>query len=640
MSPTWKTIPKSLAVAAFLALVPAVSQAICGDLNNDGARNTTDAIILSQCIANAGVCPAVSPGPLCGTGSLAACGDIFGDGDVSFPVGQNADLAVLLQSLAGLSTLYDICDGPKPSKVIACGGGTVDIGTGTISTGQTWPKTCKVRLTGTVLVAPSSNPADPTTVLRIEKGSVVTGDHTASDAATLIFLPGTHADIQGTQSEPVIFTSDRAPGSKLPGDWGGIMFNGKSNVNGPDCKFNSEGVPEPFGGCVANDNSGIVTFFRSEFGGKLFTPDNELNAFTMNGIGSQTQFNFIQGHAGKDDCIEWFGGTSNHNHLVSSACADDGLDSQLGYSGAVQYAVMFQNGQLTDANSRDDRCFEVDNSEFDNAAMPFNDPDYCNVTCIGAKAQMEFADNGGSDVGMMLRRGTHGQWANLLVTGFQDAGLELRDTSTTNSACVDANADGIPESLTGNLIVRNSVFWDNGGGGTEQAKDNDGTLDTTAGADTGACAAAGCKCDSEGFYDRLVASFNVVNTNGTSTVVPASATFDEYPPLNNALCTLAGVPWSCCTGLGTGDCDTNADCTAAGTPYTCCTAAGTGTCRAVPDVRYNTGTAGLPAAFACKTLNPLFDSVTYLGGVDPATATCNKTQCDWLSKPWIEFGVN
>jgi hypothetical protein len=61
-------------------------------------------------------------------------------------------------------------------------------------------------------------------------------------------------------------------------------------------------------------------------GGKLFTPDNELNAFTMNGIGSQSQFNFIQGHAGKDDCIEWFGGTINMNHLVSSACADDGLD--------------------------------------------------------------------------------------------------------------------------------------------------------------------------------------------------------------------------------------------------------------------------------------------------------------------------
>ena len=615
MSSTWNATVKGLAAAALLALVPAVSQAICGDLNNDGVRNTTDAIILSQCIANAGTCPAVSPGPLCGTGSLAACGDIFGDGDVSFPVGQNADLAVLLQSLAGLSTLYDICDGPKPSKVIACGGGTVTIPSGTISTGQTWPKTCKVVLGGTVLVAPSSTPGDPTTVLRVEAGSIVQGDAAATDPATLIFLPGTHADMQGTQSQPIIFTSNQAAGTKTPGGWGGIMFNGRSNVNGPNCQFNSEGVPEPFGGCVANDNSGIVTFFRSEFGGKLFTPDNELNSFTLNGIGSQSQFNFIQGHAGKDDCIEWFGGTINMNHLVSSACADDGLDSQLGYSGAVQYAVMFQNGQFTDAGSRDDRCFEVDNSEFDNNAMPFNDPDYCNVTCIGAKAQVEFPDNGGSDVGMMLRRGTRGQWANLLVTGFQDAGLELRDLTTTNNACVDANADGVPESLTGLLVVRNSVFWDNGGGGTEQAKDNDGVLDTTAGADTGPCAAAGCKCDSEGFYDRLVASFNVVNTNGTSTVVPAGPAFDEYPALDNTACVSSG------------------------NPYTCCTGGGTGTCRGVPDVRYNTGTAGLPAAFPCKTLNPLFDSVTYLGGIDPATATCNGTQCDWMSKPWLEFGV-
>lgn len=605
MSRNWRSTLLGVAAAAAAALVPAASQAICGDLNNDGVRTAADAIVLSQCIANGGTCPT----PVCGGAGLAACADVLGDGDVSFPVGQNADLAVLLQSLAGLSTLYDICTGPGPN--IACPGGNVTLPSQTITSSQTWPASCNVTLGGTVIV--QTPPGAPTTVLKVEKGSVVQGDAAAVDVATLIFLPNTHADMQGTAGQPIIFTSNQPAGAKVPGGWGGIMFNGRSTVNGPNCQFQSEGVPEAFGGCVANDSSGIVTFFRSEFGGRLFTPDNELNSFTMNGLGSQSQFNFIQGSNGKDDCIEWFGGTINHHHMVASGCADDAFDWQLGFTGSVQFGVYMQNGALTDPTVRDARGIEADNSEFDNAALPISDPDVCNLTLVGGKAQTEFPDNGGSDSGILFRRGTRGQVANAIVTGFQDAGLELRDVSTTQGACVDANADKIPDSLTGNLVVRNSVFYDNGSAGAELAKDSDGTLDTTAGADVNACVAANCPCDSESFYDQLVGGFDVVNANGTplgAQVNPGVS--DEYPGLDN----------TACSGNGT--------------PYTCCTGAGTGTCRALPDFRATGG--GLPAAFACKSLNPLFTNVAYLGGVNPGVAY-GATSYDWLSKPWLEFGV-
>lgn len=608
MSPTSKTSLMGLTAAAALALAPAVAHAACGDLNNDGSRTNADAIVLSQCIANGGTCPAVVPGPLCGTGNLASCGDILGDGDTSFPVGQNADLAVLLQSLAGLSTLYDLCEGPGDAPV-GCPG-TVTLGSQTINSSQTWPANCTIRINGTILV--ETPPGQPTTVLKVAPGSVVKGvpPMPGGDPPALIFLPGSHIDAQGTQAQPIIFTSDQPNGSRTQGSWGGVMINGKSTVNGPNCQFQSEGVPEPFGGCIANDNSGIATFVRVEFAGIDFTENNELNAFTMNATGSQTQFNFIQGHLGNDDCLEWFGGTSNHNHMVASACGDDALDFQLGFTGAVQYAIYVQNGQTTDPTIRDSRGIEGDNSEFDNAATPRSDPDFCNVTLVGAKAQTGFADNGGSDSGILLRRGTRGQLANFIVTGYQDAGAELRDVSTTQEACVDGNADGIPESLTGNLVIRNSVFFDNGSGGTEHAKDNDGTLDTTAGADTGACAAAGCRCDTEAWYNLLVTGFNVANANGANTVNPGVT--DEYPGLDNAACS------------------------GSGTPYTCCTGVGAGTCRALPDLR--PAAIVSPTAFACKTLNPVFDNVSYLGGINPA-ASCGATSCDWLSKPWLEFGV-
>ena len=393
------------------------------------------------------------------------------------------------------------------------------------------------------------------------------------------------------------------------------MINGRSNVNGPNCEFQAEGIPEAFGGCVANDNSGIMSFVRVEYGGIDFTPDNELNDITLNGIGSQSQFNFLEGLEGADDCIEWFGGTSNHTHLVSAACGDDAFDFQLGFTGSVQYGVYLQNGAKTDSGA-DSRGFEGDNSEFDNNATPRSNPAFCNMTVVGGHNQTEFPDDGGSDVGAMLRRGVTAQIANTIISDFADAGVELRDASTTQQACTDANSDGIPESLTGKLIIRNSVFYNNGNNGVaggEQAKDNDGTLDTTTGADVNACAAPNCRCDTEGWYSLLVSGFNVSPANGSVGTSPGYSS--QWPALDNS------------------------DCTGAETPHVCCSGAGTGSCRALPDLR---ATAVSTTAYACANLNPLFQNANYIGGLNP-TASCTTTgggaACDWLTKPWISFAV-
>jgi hypothetical protein len=46
---------------------------------------------------------------------------------------------------------------------------------------------------------------------------------------------------------------------------------------------------------------------------------------------------------------------------------------------------------------------------------------------VGARAAGE---NWGSDAGLLFRRGTAGAVANTIVTGFQDAGVEIRDDAT------------------------------------------------------------------------------------------------------------------------------------------------------------------------------------------------------------------
>jgi hypothetical protein len=656
-----------LALTAALALAPSAARAACGDLNNNGSVNIADVQILGQCVSNCVLnppcdvadCPAVAPGPLCGTGTLAGCADIFKEnpGPGTDTVAKlTADLIALNTFVAGGEPLYTICNGP--GNAIPCPGGNATIGSlamsTTINSSQTWPAGCTVTIAGTIFV--DTPPASPTTVLRVEPGVVVKGQtgSTTMNPTALIFLANNtdpnpanfrkaKIDAAGTPSAPIVFTSSAVPPNRNRGDWGGVVFNGLADVNGPGCKFQSEGIPTAFGGCKSTDSSGIATFVRVEYAGIGFSANNELNVFTMNGLGSQTQFNFIQANDGLDDCHEWFGGTLHQNHLLASACGDDAFDWQLGYTGSVQYGLYVQNGAETDPNS-DSRGIEGDNSEFGLDNTPRSNPDMCNLTLIGGRNQA--GANAGSDSGVLLRRGTHGQMANMIVTSFADNGTELRDNNTSRQACVDANADRIPESLTGNLIIRNSIFYDNGGGAvgsmgylapgtaTEHPLNRSNAMDNLdqngTACDTAACVdealefddTAPCACDTETWYALLVSGFNVANACGSNATNPNVNDGDQYPGP---------------------DATENGACTGLQTPSLCCTGAGTGTCLELFDARATPSGGTVPPAFDCKNLNPIFDTTTYLGAFNPA-ASCTTAgataACDWVRKPWASFSID
>src|SRR5215470_14635674 len=365
MTNSWKKLLLGAAAALLAAAVPAsVRAAACGDVNNDGALNASDCLILAQCLAGL---PACTPATLCGGAGLASCGDMFGDGNVTI-AGLSSDLSVCNDTVAKLPTTYDKCHGPGP--VHAGCPGTVTIHSGDILTSETWPANCHITIDGTVFIGDHTGaPLPVTPVIKIEKGSVIHSLTSGADPAALIFLPGSHIDAQGTQAQPIIMTSGAAAGSRHPGDWGGLEFLGKSTVNRPACQGTAEGIPLAFGGCILNDTSGVMSFVRVEYGGQIFTPNNELNDITFNAVGSTTQFNFLAAVAGDDDTFEWFGGTSNHKFFYSAASADDNFDTQLGVTGTLQYGVAIQEGHTTQSG-RDCRGIESDNSEFDFEATP------------------------------------------------------------------------------------------------------------------------------------------------------------------------------------------------------------------------------------------------------------------------------
>ena len=87
---------------------------------------------------------------------------------------------------------------------------------------------------------------------------------------------------------------------------------------------------------------------------------DEINALSLNAVGSGTEFDFIQVHATSDDGVEFYGGTANIRHLVVSNANDDPIDWDEGRQGNLQYVVVRQSangaGEAFEMDTKG--CFE------------------------------------------------------------------------------------------------------------------------------------------------------------------------------------------------------------------------------------------------------------------------------------------
>lgn len=141
--------------------------------------------------------------------------------------------------------------------------------------------------------------------LTIEPGTVIKGDKDTK--AAIIAERGGKLIAQGSQSEPIVFTSEQAAGSRKPGDWGGIILCGKATNNKEEQQI--EGGPRSkHGGSNDADNSGVLSYVRIEFAGYPFATDQEINGLTLGSVGNGTKIDHVQVSYSNDDSFEWFGG--------------------------------------------------------------------------------------------------------------------------------------------------------------------------------------------------------------------------------------------------------------------------------------------------------------------------------------------
>jgi len=266
--------------------------------------------------------------------------------------------------------------------------------------------------------------------LTIDPGTIIRGDK--NNKGALIIEPGAKIYAIGTASEPIVFTSNMAPGDRTYGDWGGVIVLGNAVINVPGGVATIEGgVGSTYGGNNNADNSGTLKYVRIEFPGIAFSPNNEINGLTFGGVGSGTMVDYIQVSYSGDDSYEWFGGMVNCKHLIAIRGLDDEFDTDFGFGGMVQYGVALRDPDIADVSGSNG--FESDNDAAGSTNTPVTHPIFCNMSLFGPKFTLETPINPLFMRAMHLRRNTQLNVYNSIFTGYP-TGLYLDGTLTQTNA--------------------------------------------------------------------------------------------------------------------------------------------------------------------------------------------------------------
>ena len=368
-----------------------------------------------------GVTPAANCPTIAGPDQLANLGTITGPGgewrNCGFPTRFTATTAI-----------------PKVAGVIYSLPGRVDVGTDQGAT-----------TTNTVAT------------LTIDPGVTIFG---ATGVSFLVVNRGNKIDAVGTPTQPIIFTGrGNVVGSATDQTsqlWGGVVLLGRAPITDclapaatpgtAACERDTEGTSNAlYGGAQPGDNSGRMSYVQIRYSGFVLSSNSELQGLTPSGVGTGTQIDHIQIHNSSDDGAEVFGGRVNMKHLVITGAEDDGLDTDVGYQGNIQYVIGVQRA----SGAVGDSMMEID-SDGNEDTTPRQRVNLSNFTYI---QRNNAAGNGAA---IRIRGGADYTFANGLIVA---PGLScLRIDSATTVQTVGPDEQGPPKFFSMSLQCNATPF--------------------------------------------------------------------------------------------------------------------------------------------------------------------------------------
>ncbi len=264
--------------------------------------------------------------------------------------------------------------------------------------------------------------------LTIQPGTRIVSDVTEKGA--LVIERGGKIDAAGTATQPIVFTSGKAAGSRTPGDWGGVVILGRAKTNRSSTPIIEGGIDRPYGGTDDADNSGTFRYVRIEYAGIAAFANSEINSLTLGGVGSGTTIEYIQTSYANDDAYEFFGGKVNCKYLVAAYTADDDFDFDFGYTGKIQFAVSLRDPAFVD-NGDAGNGIESDNDNPPTVTPLTTRPILSNFTFVGPNGAAGTAAN--HNFANRFRRNTRFVLRNSILMGYQKAGFSIEQDSTATA---------------------------------------------------------------------------------------------------------------------------------------------------------------------------------------------------------------
>jgi len=193
--------------------------------------------------------------------------------------------------------------------------------------------------------------------LTIEPGTVIMGDYESK--ASLIITKGASIVADGIETDPIVFTSNRAV--RKSGDWGGIIILGEGPTNkfgnNSSVNFDTDALLSAYGGNNTASNSGILRFVRIEFAGAKVKGGDNFNALLLAGVGNKTIFENVMVSNCAGDSYEILGGEVKLSKMISFKSSSDDFKFNYGTQCYIENSLAIRSSYLT--NSAGSRCLNV-----------------------------------------------------------------------------------------------------------------------------------------------------------------------------------------------------------------------------------------------------------------------------------------
>lgn len=273
----------------------------------------------------------------------------------------------------------ELSSNPKLSEAKAALACTFETLTGNITANRTLSATTVYKLDGCVTVKSGAT-------LTIPAGTLLLGMKTPTGGgkSALIVEKGAKLNINGTSSNPVIFTSDQNVGSRNPGDWVGLRIFGQAPNNNANALNVDMGCAiYSGGGTISADNSGTMQYFQVHYAGSQATSGDFSQAGVMlNSVGTGTTFDHVQISNTLNDGMALFGGLVKVTNVASYNADRTDFRYEFGYKGNSQFlaAMRLNNAAIPTADAYG---VDVINNRFVSGSTPVTQPSISNITTLG-----------------------------------------------------------------------------------------------------------------------------------------------------------------------------------------------------------------------------------------------------------------